>query len=232
MGRAGSLQGPPVPRRAFEEPRDSPVPAQKRGGAGWGWEREGAIFREGAGWGQFARPVLHPPGHLSAQGTAGGGAHAHTLTYRLHKAPRAHAPPCSCSHPAAQAAHTLHLHSLQTRGHTQTPGAGARGRGTPESHPYSHTHTQTEGPRRSTAAQTHCTPAALSHRLPRLHADAPERDGWMDARSHESRRRPRMEGRKWRPAWKVAPSVPCPGVRSALPPVPLHARTHCWPRCG
>lgn len=38
MGRAGSLQGPPAPRRAFEEPRDGsgPCAEARRGGAGGG----------------------------------------------------------------------------------------------------------------------------------------------------------------------------------------------------
>lgn len=97
-----------------------------------------------------AGPVQHPPRRLSALGTAGGGAHAHTRCTK----------PCEPTlRPAAPAAQlpgctlTLHLHSAQTHGHTGTLRGRRAGPRDPEVHTHvcthSRTHTQTAGPQRS-----------------------------------------------------------------------------------
>lgn len=124
-----------------------------------------------------AGPVQHPPRRLSALGTAGGGAHAHTRGTK----------PCEPTlRPAAPAAQlpgctlTLHLHSAQTHGHTGTLRGRRAGPRYPEVHTRVHTRVHTPRPRghnAAPAAQTPCTPAARSHCLPCLHADASERDG-------------------------------------------------------
>lgn len=72
-GLAGSLQGPPEPRRAFEEPGDGSGP---RAGARRGWGR----FREGAARGEGYKP---DPGSLPRPRAAPGSGR---------RRPRAHAP--------------------------------------------------------------------------------------------------------------------------------------------
>lgn len=201
-GRAGSLQGLPAPRRAFEEPRGwSRGCAGARPGGGQGVCRVPGRNRAGA---IRARPGQHPPGQMSAPGTAGGGAHAHT---RGHKDPGAHAPPCGSLLPRCPGCtRTLHLHTPRAHGHARTLGgvrAGPRLPGGPRARVHTLAHTHRAAPATRHTAHPPSAPTASRG----FHADAGSVRA-QDARPLDSRRRPRAGG--VRPARPAAPCAPLP----------------------
>lgn len=208
-----------------------PVAAQRRGRAGWWGKREDAGFREGAGWGRQRPDQCSIP-----QGSCQPWGQRAAAPTRIHAAQSPASPRSALrlqppSHPAARSRSTCTPPRLT--GIRGPSGAGARGRGTPRStHTCAHTRVRTPRPRghhAAPAAQTPCTPAARSHCLPRLHADASERDGRLDTRRYKSPRRPRGGG--------GAPPGRSPAARPARESGPYclprpSARTYCWPRCG
>lgn len=207
-----------------------PVPAQMpgRGGVGKGGCRVPGRSRAGA---THRTSAASPGAAVSPQDSGQRCPSANTL----HKAPCAHAPPCSSSHPAAQAARTRSTCTLPRLAGTPDTRGRHTGRGTTEGHsyvcPYSRTHTQTAGPQCSGPLQAHCTPTTHSHRLPRLHADASEREERLDqppARFPEAPTRvkevaPHPDGH---------PLRALPGSLARTPSRVPPPRTHCWPRCG
>lgn len=173
------------------------------------------------GGGNKGRTRSIPRGSCQPPGQWGRRPRAHAP----HKAPRAHAPPCGASRRVAQAACKRSTCTLpRLTGTPGPPGAGGPGPGTPRStHTCAHARIRTPRPRgrsAAPAAQTHCTLAARSYCLPRLYADASERDGRQDARPHNSWGRPRGGG-------GAPPRSPIRTPSRAHPP-----RTHCWPLCG
>nr|XP_030689887.1 uncharacterized protein C10orf95-like [Globicephala melas] len=230
MDRAGSLQGPPAPRWAFEEPWGGSG-SLRRGEAGRRG-REGTGFREAARWGRPGPDQCSIPWTaVSPRDRGGRRPRAHTRAQRP-------ARPRSTLRLQAAPLPGLHAHTHSTctlPGLSGTPDAQGRARRAkaprgPHTcvHTLTYAHTQTAGPPRSAHCPDTAPPPLAPTASPRLHADASERDGRrLDARPQNSQRRPRTGSPGARPAPFAAPhSLSAP----ARPPSPPH--THCLPRCG
>ena len=231
-GNAASRDGP-----GGEPPRSPRAPLRFRGTHGWIRSlRRGEAGRDRGGrWGvpdsgkergggNTPDQCCIPRGSCQPRGQRGQRAHAQTL----HKASRTAAPPCSSTASSSGCNHTPHLRFSRLAGTTRPQGqASAPWRATLTC---AHLHARTLRPRghgAAPAAQTHRTPATRSHRLPRLHSDASERDGWQGSRDCT------IPGGAARGREVVlsldAPCTPRLGVGPhSLPP----PRTHCWPCCG
>ncbi|TKC51255.1 hypothetical protein EI555_004323, partial [Monodon monoceros] len=213
--------------------------AEARQGGG-----EGRVLGSGKqrGGGDQGRTSAASPGQLSAPGTAGGGALAHT---RGHKDSRAHAPPCGSRRrlcPDCTHTHTPPAYSPASRAH-RTLRAVRAGPRPPEAHTLvcTHSHTHIPRPRGHRAAPTAQTPHPRHSlpRPPRVFTPTPRSvtgGGWMLGRgtprgAHErgapepGRRpspprtpSPRQRARPLRPTLTVCPAAAAAAARAPARP--------------
>lgn len=229
-GPAGSLQGLPVPRRAFEEPRGGSR-SRRRGEAGRGWGRgERAGFREGTGrerpgpvpWVSILRDSSQHPRDSGRRRP------------RAHPQAQRPARPRSALRLPPSLPPRLHAHTPPAR--PDPPGPRAPGRGTRGPRARVHTLRSTHPSRRATAQRAtprhtaHPPLAPTSSRV--FNADAREPAGGGTrcrttpggAHAREVRAPP---GRS-PPAHPSLPGSPARAPHS----LPRQPRTHCRPRCG